>query len=177
MERPQVRRCCILVPMNPYRTLFSALNDASVRYIVVGGVAVNLHGYRRFTGDIDILLALDADNLEKATAIMHQLGYVERLPVQLRELADESTMHRFLEEKGMTAYTFLSGSRERIDVDILASASLHFEEYEGRHVILDIDEGVQVPVVSIGDLIQMKQEARRDKDMLDIQALLELKGL
>ena len=70
--------------MNPYRELFTALNDAEIRYLIVGGVAVNLHGYRRFTGDIDIVLALDPENLEKVTTLMHNFGYIERLPIMLQ---------------------------------------------------------------------------------------------
>lgn len=162
--------------MNPYRLLFKALNDADIRYLVVGGVAVNLHGYRRFTADVDILLTLDLENLEKMTKLMHSMGYIERLPVQLRELSDPAKIKRFLDEKGMTAYTFLSNGRERVDVDVLASASLSFDDYHHRKVMIDIDEQVKVPVVSLQDLIEFKQEANRQKDIEDVAALLELKA-
>lgn len=49
--------------MNPYGRIFRSLNTADVQYLVAGGVAMNLLGYPRFTGDIDILLALDPQNL------------------------------------------------------------------------------------------------------------------
>jgi predicted nucleotidyltransferase len=163
--------------VNPYRQLFQALNKAGVRYLVVGGVAVNLHGYRRFTADVDILLALDAANLEKMETIMHQMGYTERLPVALQELANPARVKQFLEEKGMTAYTFLSAGRERIDVDILAPDSLEFEKYDTGKVLLDIDEGTQVPVIAMDDLITMKKGANREKDIQDVHMLLELKTL
>lgn len=45
--------------MNIYAEIFKAFNDAKIAYLIIGGVAVNLYGYNRFTGDIDILLALD----------------------------------------------------------------------------------------------------------------------
>lgn len=77
----------------------------------------------------------------------------------------------------MTAYTFLSDKKERIDVDILASLSLAFDQYDQRKVMLDIDEEIQVPVVSINDLIAFKREANRTKDIEDIKMLLELKEL
>lgn len=163
--------------MNPYRVIFQALNDAGIRYLVIGGVAVNLHGYRRFTADIDILLALDEENLEKMTNLMRTMGYIERLPVALRVLSDAKQVQKFLEEKGMTAYTFLSDKGERVDIDILAAASLHFQTFDGRKVMLDIDEGVKVPVLSIQDLLEMKKGANRQKDVEDVAALLELKGL
>lgn len=162
--------------MNPFRDLFKAMNDAGIRYLIVGGVAVNLHGHRRYTGDVDILLTLDPDNLEKMTNLMHAMKYAERLPVQLQELSDPAKIKRFLEEKGMTAYTFLSDARERIDVDVLAAASLDFAEYDQRKILIDIDN-VQVPVVSIDDLIAFKKEANRAKDIEDVRMLLELKSL
>jgi predicted nucleotidyltransferase len=153
------------------------MNNAGIRYLVVGGVAVNLHGHRRFTSDVDILLALDTANLEKMTKIMHSMGYTERLHVALRELSDAAKVKKFLEEKHMTAYTFLSARRERIDVDVLAPDSLSYDSYEKNRVLLDIDDGVQVPVISINDLIKMKRNANRAKDIEDVQMLLELKGL
>jgi len=163
--------------VNPYRDIFEALNRANIRYLVVGGVAVNLHGHRRFTADIDILLALDEENLAKMTTLMHAMGYIERLPVQLQALSDPEKIQQFLDEKGMTAYTFLSDNRERVDIDVLAAKSLAFEKYEKRKVVLDIDEGIHVPVVSIDDLLALKREANRSKDIEDVQILLELKGL
>ena len=77
----------------------------------------------------------------------------------------------------MTAYTFLSNKRERIDMDILAGESLRFDELEGRKVMLDLEEGLKVPVIAVSDLIAMKQVANREKDIQDVQMLLELKSL
>ena len=54
--------------MNIYAEIFKAFNNAKIEYLIVGGVAVNLYGYNRFTGDIDILLALDKINLEKKSS-------------------------------------------------------------------------------------------------------------
>ena len=41
---------------------FRALEREGVRYLVVGGVAINLHGAERMTSDVDLMLALDAEN-------------------------------------------------------------------------------------------------------------------
>ncbi len=49
--------------MDSYKQVFQALEKANVRYIIVGGVAMNLLGCPRFTNDIDIVLALDEKNL------------------------------------------------------------------------------------------------------------------
>jgi hypothetical protein len=49
-----------------YLDLFRALNEAGVRYVLVGGVALNLHGVERATMDVDVAIALDGDNLSRA---------------------------------------------------------------------------------------------------------------
>ena len=42
-----------------------ALNEANIRYLVVGGLAVNAHGYERFTHDLDLVIGLEPDNIAK----------------------------------------------------------------------------------------------------------------
>lgn len=163
--------------MNPYASIFKSLNDAGIQYLIVGGVAVNLHGYRRFTGDIDVLLALDEENLGKMTEIMHQMGFIERLPIELNQLADAEQVKRWIEEKGMTAYTFQSSNELRLGIDVLAGASLDFEKYSNRKVTLHIDDTTTVPVIALEDLLTMKREANRPEDLHDIEMLLHLREL
>lgn len=162
--------------MNPYKKIFSAFQKAGVEYLVVGGVAVNLYGYSRFTGDIDILLTLDISNLSKMQKVMEKLGYVERLPVRLHELNDKKKVKKWLKEKGMTAYTFISDRKPQLDIDILAGYSLDFKKFYKKRTTIEA-WGIHLPVISFNDLIMMKKQAGRDKDLLDLQALLELKSL
>ncbi len=159
---------------NPYLQILLKLNEAGIRYLVVGGVAVNLLGRRRFTGDIDLVLALNSDNLERMTSLMHELDYVERLPVPLSSLADSQKVQTWIKEKGMTAYSFLSNSPSHVNIDILAAASLDFETYENRKVTVDLEGGMKIPVVALQDLIAMKREADRPIDRQDIEMLLDL---
>lgn len=51
--------------MNIFQKVFTVFNKEKIKYLVAGGVAVNLHGYMRFTGDIDILVLLEENNLKK----------------------------------------------------------------------------------------------------------------
>lgn len=162
--------------MNPYRKLFQAMNDAGIRYLVVGGVAVNLHGYSRFTGDLDVLMALDAQNLERLARLMEKEGFIQRLPIDVRTLSDQAQVQRWIIEKGMTAYTFIHRTLPQFSLDVLVGDSLQFEDFDGRMAVIDV-AGISIPVVSIDDLIGMKRKANRQKDLEDIAALLELKGL
>jgi hypothetical protein len=161
---------------NPFRTIFQALSEAGIRYLVAGGVAVNLHGYLRFTGDLDILLALDKENLEKMASLMRTMGYIERLPVQLEALANQEQVKQWLAEKGMTAYTFISKENPPFMIDVLVGTSLQFERFDQQKELKQ-SWGIAIPVISMDDLIGMKREASRPQDLTDIDAMLELKKL
>jgi hypothetical protein len=58
-----------------FDTIFAALQTTGVRYVVVGGVAVNLHGYQRFTKDVDLVIELVADRALKALQALEAIGY------------------------------------------------------------------------------------------------------
>lgn len=162
--------------MNAYIRIFKAFHKANVEYIVVGGVAMNLLGYPRFTGDIDVLLALDPLNLRRMAKLMKQLGYEQRLPVSVEELGDEKKAIRLIREKNLIAYNFHHSRSPQYGIDVIVGESLNFKKYK-RHAHRLVANGVPIPVVSIDDLISMKRKAKRPKDWEDIQALLELKGL
>lgn len=162
--------------VNPYKKIFTALNKNRIKYLAIGGVAVNLYGYSRLTNDIDILLALDGNNLQRMQKVMKQLGYVQRLPIELYDLSDKKKVKNWIKEKGMTAYTFISDNKPQLDLDIVVSHSLNFEKYYKKRKTIEV-WGMRLAVVSINDLIAMKKEAGRDKDLLDLKILLELKSL
>ena len=61
--------------------LLNALNAEGVRYLVVGGVAVVLHGYTRATFDLDLVINLESSNLERALQVLASRGFRPRPPV------------------------------------------------------------------------------------------------
>ncbi len=162
--------------MASYQSLLGTFCEKKLQYLIVGGVAVNLHGYPRFTGDIDILLALNEENLKKMAAIMEELGYQQRLPVSIEELGDEKQVKEWIDEKGLLAYSFINPSEPEFSVDVIVGESLAFEKYYEHQMEIDVWD-MKVPVISIDDLITMKSNSDREKDAQDVAALLELKGL
>jgi len=152
------------------------MNNADVRYIVVGGVAMNLLGYPRFTGDIDVLMALDEANLAKMAALMEKMGYERRLPMDIQALGDEEQVVRWIREKGLVAYTFINAKEPQFSIDVIVGPSLRFADFERHRIVVRVWD-IAVPVVSIDDLIGLKRTSRRKKDADDVAALLELKGL
>jgi len=162
--------------VNPYKKIFQAFEKEKIQYLTVGGVAVNLYGYSRFTGDIDVLLALDKGNLAKVDKVMGKMGYVRRLPIEVQELNNKNNVKKWIKEKGMTAYTYISDKTPQLDLDILVDYSCSFDKFFKRKTVMEI-WGMKIPVVALSDLIAMKKKAGRDKDLLDLKALLELKTL
>lgn len=158
--------------MNPYRALFAALNDAGIRYLVVGGFAVNLHGYSRFTGDLDILLALDHDNLDRMGSLMDTQGFSQRLPIDVRLLSDQEQVQQLLESNEVTSYSFIAGDQTFCNVHILLDASRHFAELNERAVRIDIENELTIPVISTEDLLSTKRQSRSPQDRFDVAALL-----
>src|SRR3546814_20769599 len=73
------------------REIFKALADARVDYVVVGGMAVIMHGHLRATRDLDLVIGLAPDNCTKAVDALAGNGLRPRLPVALAEFANPAT--------------------------------------------------------------------------------------
>ena len=153
-----------------YRTIFEELNKERVDYLLVGGLAVNFHGIPRMTYDIDLIIALESENITRLVSKMTGWGYRPRVPVDPRELADKDKRSVWILDKNMKAFTFCSDSEAIAEIDVLIDSPISYEELKGRAVVFDL-EGVRVPVVSVLDLIEMKMIAGRQQDLSDAEHL------
>lgn len=72
-----------------YEKVFKALNKAKVKYVVVGGTAVILHGYPRFTNDLDLIVFLEDGNLEKFFDTLQSIGFLPKVPVTKEQFKDK----------------------------------------------------------------------------------------
>ncbi|MGH2575320.1 MAG: hypothetical protein ACRDFC_06440, partial [Ignavibacteria bacterium] len=89
-----------------YLKLFKSLSDAGVKYLLCGGVAVNIYGIPRMTADIDIIVELTEDNVNKFEASMTQLGYRTSIPVKLRDLCDKTYHEKLIKGKNLHAVLY-----------------------------------------------------------------------
>jgi hypothetical protein len=152
-------------------TIFRALERARVRYLVVGGVAVVLHGHPRFTADL--VLALDAVNLRDALRALGELGYAPRAPVAAHEFADPRRRAEWARDKGMTVFSLASPTHPTTEVDLFIEEPFPFEDGYSRAVWADLGD-TRVPVASIADLVAMKRRAGRPQDLEDARILEEI---
>ena len=148
-----------------------ALNEAGVRYLVAGGVAVNAHGYLRYTQDIDLVIALDPANITRAFESLAKLGYKPLVPVTAEQFANAELRNSWIREKGMTVLNLFSDQHRETNVDIFVAEPFDFADeyrsaYEG-----ELAPGLTVRFVSIPALIAMKKVANRPRDVDDIQHL------
>ncbi|OGW05859.1 MAG: hypothetical protein A2889_05335 [Nitrospinae bacterium RIFCSPLOWO2_01_FULL_39_10] len=158
-----------------YEQVFKKLNKKKVRYLVVGGIAVNLHGFPRVTGDLDIMLDLnDGKSVNGFVEVVKVLGFKPKIPVQVDDFAIPSKRKSWIEEKNMKVFSVYNPSQEIEHIDVLIENLIDFDKaYKTREIV---NAGnLKVPVVSIDDLIKLKKISGRKRDEIDIAALKEIK--
>jgi hypothetical protein len=152
-------------------SVVSALNAAKVRYLIVGGLAVVAHGYVRLTMDLDIVLAMDSDNVRRAVDALAALGYQPRVPVKAADLADPNIRSQWVNQKGMVVFSLISPRHERTPVDIFVTEPFEFDGEYPQAQWFEVGAGVKAPFVRLERLIDMKRRCARPQDILDVQYL------
>jgi len=150
--------------------LIQCLSDEQIQYVLVGGLAVQLHGFLRATFDIDLVLAMNSENLTRFIAVAKRHGLVPGIPVPLDSLANPDLIDQWHREKGMLAFSLREPQPGGSVVDVLVRPEVPFERLMANAVMGELS-GRRVPIASIPDLLAMKRAAGRPKDMLDVIAL------
>ena len=144
--------------------LVNSLKEEKINYLIVGGYAVNFHGYSRNTVDIDLVIKWNLKNLKKIEKLLNNMDLVSRLPI------DAEAIYHFRDEyinnRNLIAWNFYNESNPTVQVDIMISHDI--SEFKSEKFIAS---GVEYKVISKDDLIKMKKESGRDKDLLDIKEL------
>lgn len=153
-----------------YADIFRGIQAGDIRYLLIGGVAVNLWGIERATGDIDIALAMDTENVLNFAKILKNMGFIPKVPVKPEDLADPQKRIIWQEEKNMKVFSFQHPNNPFITIDVMIQNPLNFEEMYSRRSIID-SKGIKLSVVSVDDLIRLKEIAGREQDLSDIEAL------
>jgi hypothetical protein len=152
-------------------TIVRALNAAQVQYLIVGGLAVNAHGFVRLTRDVDIVLGLEPANAERGLKALLQAGWQLAIPVMPAAFADARTREGWRTEKNMIVLKLWSDRHRRTPIDIFVYEPFDFAAEWARLERLEVCPGVLAPVVSLGTLLEMKRVAGRPQDLEDIKEL------
>ncbi|MGH8631932.1 MAG: hypothetical protein ACREU7_14370 [Burkholderiales bacterium] len=156
--------------LSSFDALVSALQEANVRYLIAGGLAVNAHGYLRFTRDVDVVVRLLPDNIERAFAALATLGYRPLVPVSAAQFSDAPTRDAWIRGKGMQVLQFWSDAHRETPVDMFVQEPFDFEG-EYRRCLVKPLRRIEVRFVTIPTLIRMKEAANRPQDRIDIEYL------
>jgi predicted nucleotidyltransferase len=146
------------------RELFRVLAEYGVEYLVVGGVAAQVHGRRRTTKDLDVTPAPDPENFERLEAALVAL---DAHPVELGPSGPTPTAEQLRVAPIVPPLTTAHGELHILNEIPGATA---FTEMRARALTTDLD-GIAVHIVGVDDLIRMKQTTGRPSDLEDIQAL------
>ena len=122
----------------------------------MGGFAVAYHGYPRFTGDMDILVARDADNAAKVLRVLGRFGFGS-LDVTSADLMAEANVIQ------------LGFPPVRIDLITSIDGVENSEVFADR--IVDEFFGLKIPIISLEHLKRNKQATGRAQDLLDLENL------
>ncbi len=153
-----------------------ALNEAVVRFLVAGGLAVSAHGYLRFTKDADLVLELTPENIRAAFAALARVGYRPLVPITAEEFGDSALRARLIRDKGMRVLQFWSDAHRETPVDVFVHVPFDFGDEYARALVKPLLDAGDVRFVSIPTLIRMKQEADRPQDRIDVEHLRLLLG-
>jgi len=139
-----------------FKEFIQSLNDNGVRYLVIGGYAVALHGYPRYTKDMDVWVEMTADNASKVVKALNQFGFGS---LDLKE-SDFTVPDQIIQ---------LGYPPRRIDI-LTTLPGVEFSECYSSRVITDI-EGVSVSFIDVDNLIKNKKATGRHQDLADVENL------
>jgi hypothetical protein len=145
--------------------IFAALDARSVDYVVVGGIAVQVHGHVRMTNDVDLIPAPTPDNLDCLADALHDLRARVLNPGSEHVEINGSMLPR------ATPWQFSTAAG---DIDVLheAPGAAPFADLRDRALRVSL-ENCTIPIAGRDDLIRMKRASARPIDLSDIAALTE----
>jgi predicted nucleotidyltransferase len=159
-----------------FENIFRSFDEIGLKYVVIGGVAVNLHGYNRLTGDLDIIISLDDENISKFVSVTKSLGLVPRLPVQIEDFSNADIRNSWVSKKNMKVFSVYNPSNPLEHIDVKIDNLNDIETYLSNSEIVEAGD-IKIYLVSLDDLIKLKQEAGRERDFVDIRALERIRRL
>jgi len=139
-----------------FKEFLELLNKNQVEYLIVGGYAVAMHGYPRYTGDLDIWINANRETAAKMIKVLDEFGFGS-LGLQQTDFMESGNMIQM----GYPPFR----------IDILTRADgVDFADCYRNRVIVEHD-GVIMPIININDLQKNKAATGRPKDLEDLRNL------
>ena len=140
------------------------LNKHEVEYVLVGGMAVNIHGYRRTTGDMGLFVNPTKENHSKLKKVHYEFGM---------HMGEMGLLENFLNTNKYDVFTF---GVTPIQIDLMTLCKgVTFQEAYSNAIKAKVDDGVKISVVDYRELILTKKASNRLRDQADIEELQKIK--
>jgi len=156
-----------------YLDLFATLHRHQVEYVLIGGLAVALHGIERNTMDIDVCIVISPDNLRRMIEAAKELNLSPVLPVPLETLSQIDTLRQWHQQRNLQAFALHTPDLAGVTLDLLLFPPIAPADMCQRAVRLDVS-GIPIQLASVDDLIALKQSVGRPIDLADIEHLKRL---
>ena len=144
---------------------WKSLQNNQVKYILVGGYAINFHGYQRFTGDLDIWIKDTLDNRKNLRTAFFDC-----------DMGDFPMIEYMQFLPGWTDFHLNNNMRLDILIDMKGLEGYTFDECLEMASVADI-ENINIPFLHINQLIENKKIVNRPKDQIDVIALEQIRKL
>jgi hypothetical protein len=158
-----------------YLELFAALDRHKVDYLLIGGLAVTLHGVERSTMDVDITVATSPSNLAALVETAKDLKLTPVLPVPLESPGNIELLREWHVQRNLEAFALRAPELDGVTIDVLLFPPVDFSGMLTRAEIFEV-AGTAIKVVSINDLIAMKKAVGRPIDLSDVEHLQRIKS-
>ncbi len=146
----------------------NALEQQNVRYAIVGGYAVALHGAVRGTIDVDITIDWDLSTLRRTEKVLKKLGLVSRLPISANDVFQ--FRDEYITNRNLIAWNFYNPEDVSQLINIIITYDLKDKGRQRLHTAAG-----PIHVLQMDELIRMKRESGRPQDIEDADALEKLK--
>jgi predicted nucleotidyltransferase len=142
-----------------FASILEDLNDAGVRYVLIGGIALIRHGVVRATRDIDAVFDPDPANVSRIRSLVSKWDATrpDGSPIPEDGISAERSIH-------------LSTSMGDLDLVSEAASGFSFKDLLSRAETRKVD-GVEAPICSLADLVAMKRAVGRERDLADLADL------
>ena len=143
--------------METYESLLEKLSNKGVKFILVGGLAVDLCGFERATMDVDIIVQRSEENIVALIEALKQFGDGSARELSFNDFDLEEGCVRVIEDFPVDIFTIMKGNT--------------YEDLIKYKVVFKAESGVEIPHLNADGLILLKQESARSKDQIDVNEL------
>ncbi len=158
------------------RRILRLLYLNKIRYLLCGGVAVNLYGVPRTTVDLDLILDLSHENLKNFILTIKNAGLTLKQPIDEKKILDLSFRESLIKEKGVKVLTYINLKNPLEVIDFFIDPPVDFEEAFKKKNTLKVED-YEIYLVDIETLIKLKEKSKREIDLSDAENLRKIQKI